>query len=132
MSASLAVPLDILRRGILVIVGDLAFLRSTLKRRCYGGSADEIAALVRKGAHADTCAITIEMDDTCDVLVYSPAPFTLPTLVHELCHATQFMLSHLGIEDKETFAFTLEYLVERVLSSAPHGLLDERGKEQTR
>ena len=109
------VPVDIFKRGVMVAVGDFGQLRAELRENGYELSEETEREI--EGSVADGyVATTLPIGKARDVLVYAREPMSLAVLVHELCHAAQMILGHVGVNDKETFAYLVEHLFSGAVS----------------
>lgn len=61
------------------------------------------------------------------VLEGTPKTVTKETIIHEMCHATQYIMEERGIEDKESEAYMLEYLCHGVFEGLAD--LNKKGKK---
>lgn len=61
------------------------------------------------------------------VLEGTPKTVTKETIIHEMCHATQYIMEERGIEDRESEAYMLEYLCHGVFEGLAD--LNKKGKK---
>lgn len=100
--------LDIYRRNVAILQGGVSEINEWLADHSVSHDID----------WDNTAAVTF--DDGIDVYVCSVKPMDLPTVCHELSHATFKILDIVGINAtlaEEAYAYLFEYLVSRVTSS---------------
>ena len=116
------VPINALRRGVMIVIGNWDFLNTQLWKNGY-------PEIERKDL--PTTPSCIDMGN--DAVIYMPSihvMVTLPKLVHEIVHAAKVILDQTGIKDKEAFAYLVEYLTAEVTS--PSGVLSRWSSDATR
>lgn len=113
-------PLDIYKHGIGVFFGDFTLLTKKLNKLGFKSDFKEEKDLSERSA-----GITFSLN-TDDVIIWLPhKPKTdgeVATLVHEIYHATSFLLRSVGIEHtsdtEEVYAYTMEYIYFNITSWA--------------
>ena len=116
------VPINALRRGVMIVIGDWDFLNTQLWKNKYQG-------IGRQNLPTTPCCINMGND----AVIYMPSihvMVTLPKLVHEIVHAAKMILDQTGIKDEEAFAYLVEYLTAEVTS--PSGVLSRWSSDATR
>lgn len=111
------VPLDILRCGVLLLVGtDFGELRKAFKavtRGCkFDNSQDGYFDNIVKMIESDRSGfkgICFSPANDPDKVIYLPEMDEL-TLLHEIVHAVDFVFDDKGIKDGEIRAYSVEYL----------------------
>ncbi len=107
------VPINALRRGVMIVIGDWDFLNTQLSENGY----PEIG---RQDLPTTPCCINMGND----AVIYMPTingMVTLPKMVHEMVHAAKMILEQTDIKDEEAMAYLVEYLTAEVTS--PSGVL---------
>lgn len=104
---------DVFRRGVLLLVGELAALKDALSRRRVAIAADVFARIEREqGTSGGFCIPTGNGES---VIYFRQTPET-SVLVHEVCHATRRILDEIGVDDDEAFAYLAEHLFTQAIS----------------
>ena len=106
---SIEVPIELLRRGVLVFFGsrdDLLEYLSANHPVYYEDLKDD--DVWPRGS-----AYTIKMSD--DAIIFADTLIDEGTLVHELGHTSKHLLDIVGIKDEEAYCYTIEYLYNKIM-----------------
>ena len=100
------IPVEMLKRGVMVVIGDWEFFIEQMEKNGY-----KVPRLETKPPFC--------MELKNDVAIFmSPESATLPRLVHELVHAAKMILDQTDIKDEEMMAYLVEYLTREVTSTS--------------
>lgn len=107
MKHTLAIPVEIFKRGVLIFFGSPSGLRDAVSKYY----PDKAAQKVYDDVKAETLAYQAMTIKTLpDPIIYAKKPIEISVLIHEIVHCATYILEQIDCQDDETRAYLTEYL----------------------
>ena len=117
----ITIPLDFLRRGVMVFEGPREELIRTLKEK-YTDYGELVEKALDENTDLEDKSAGVTFKCTQDAIIWFPGKISLGPLVHESLHATIHILDRVDVkltkDTEEVFCYVLEYIIEEVFDWA--------------